>query len=131
MVPNPVIGGGRRASSVSLHPLLAASLQFGSPTAEQFRALRTRIGQIEFGGRDCRSIVVTSPTPGDGKTVTSSNLALRMAQEFHRKVLLIDADLRKGALHRIFGVPARRACPTCWPATCRSRRRSSRSRSST
>ncbi len=104
VVPNPVIGGGRRASSVSLHPLLAASLQFGSPTAEQFRALRTRIGQIEFGGRDCRSIVVTSPTPGDGKTVTSSNLALSMAQEFHRKVLLIDADLRKGALHRMFGV---------------------------
>jgi len=104
VVPNPVLAGGRRARSVTLHPLLAAALEFGSPAAEQFRALRTRIGQVEFGGRDCRSLVVTSPMPGDGKTVTSANLALSMAQEFHRKVLIIDADLRKGALHRMFGV---------------------------
>jgi capsular exopolysaccharide synthesis family protein len=48
---------------------------------------------------------VTSPNKGDGKSLTAANLALTMAQEFQQRVLLVDADLRRPSVHRLFGVP--------------------------
>jgi polysaccharide biosynthesis transport protein len=84
---------------------MVAALQPFSPAAEQFRTLRTRIAQVESAGQR-RIILVTSPGDGDGKTVTVANLALTMAQEFQRQVLLIDADLRKPSIHRQMGVEA-------------------------
>jgi protein-tyrosine kinase len=53
-----------------------------------------------------RIIVVTSPLPGDGKTFTSINLALSMAQERDISVLLIDADVAKRHVSQIFGLDA-------------------------
>lgn len=68
-----------------------------SPLAEAFRALRTN---IEFSSTDkpIRSILITSPGVGDGKTTLSVNLALLLAQG-DRKVLLIDGDLRRPRIH--------------------------------
>jgi capsular exopolysaccharide synthesis family protein len=51
------------------------------------------------------SIVLTSAIPGDGKSMTSANLAVTLALS-GSKVLLVDADLRRGVLHRFFPVPA-------------------------
>ncbi|MEP6918399.1 MAG: CpsD/CapB family tyrosine-protein kinase, partial [Acidobacteriota bacterium] len=51
-------------------------------------------------------IVVTSPNLGDGKSLTAANLAITMAQEFQQRVLLVDADLRRPSVHRMFGVAA-------------------------
>jgi capsular exopolysaccharide synthesis family protein len=82
--------------------LIAALAPF-SPAAEQYRSLRTRIAQIETAGQR-RVILVTSPGAGDGKTVTAANLALTMAQEFQRQVLLVDADLRQARLHDVLGI---------------------------
>jgi len=82
---------------------MVAALQPFSPAAEQFRSLRTRIAQVESAGQR-RVILVTSPGSGDGKTVTSANLALTMAQEFQRQVLLIDADLRNARMHECLGI---------------------------
>jgi protein-tyrosine kinase len=82
---------------------LVAALSPFSPAAEQFRTLRTRIAQVESAGQR-RVILVTSPGTGDGKTVTAANLALTMAQEFQRQVLLIDADLRNARLHECLGI---------------------------
>jgi protein-tyrosine kinase len=82
---------------------MVAALQPFSPAAEQFRTLRTRIAQVESAGQR-RVILVTSPGSGDGKTVTVANLALTMAQEFQRQVLLIDADLRNARLHECLGI---------------------------
>ncbi|MDZ7260653.1 MAG: CpsD/CapB family tyrosine-protein kinase, partial [candidate division KSB1 bacterium] len=50
------------------------------------------------------TIVITSSAPGDGKSFTSSNVAIAMAQQ-KNKVLLVDADLRRGVLHNTFGIP--------------------------
>ena len=75
-----------------------------STAAEQFRLLRTRVKQAERG-RTVRSIVVTSPSKGDGKSLTAANLALVMAQEFHQRVLLIDADFRRPSIAGLFGLP--------------------------
>ncbi len=72
--------------------------------SEAFRALRTHIA---FAGveRDPRVIVLTSARPGEGKSTVAANLAVALAQDGSR-TLLIDADLRRGALAAIFGVPA-------------------------
>ena len=50
-------------------------------------------------------IQITSPGHRDGKTVTALNLALTMAQEFQRRVLVIDADLRRPCVHELLGLP--------------------------
>jgi protein-tyrosine kinase len=74
-----------------------------SLAAEQYRSLRTRVKSAERG-RAMRTIIVTSPNKGDGKTLTAANLALTMAQEFQHRVLLVDADLRRPSVHRLFGI---------------------------
>ena len=70
--------------------------------AECFRGIRTSI-LGEGDGRDPGVIVVASANPGEGKTTVAANLAISMA-ELGRKVLLVDADLRRPRLHQIFGL---------------------------
>jgi hypothetical protein len=86
-----------------LDRLLVAALAPASIAAEQYRALRTRLKRTE-SDRALRTIAITSPAKGDGKSITAANLALTMAQEFQQRVLLLDADLRRPAVHRLFGV---------------------------
>jgi len=94
----------RATASGALDPRLVAALAPQSLAAEQYRSLRTRIARAE-NGRAVRAIVVTSPNKGDGKSLTAANLAITMAQEFQQRVLLVDADLRRPAVHQLFGAP--------------------------
>jgi capsular exopolysaccharide synthesis family protein len=87
----------------TLDPRLIAALSPQAPAAERYRLLRTRIKRAE-NGRNVRAIVVTSPAKGDGKSLTAANLALTMAQEFHQRVLLLDADLRRPSIAALFGI---------------------------
>ncbi len=86
-----------------LNPLLVAGLAPKSLAAEQYRQLRTRLSLSE-GASAVRTVLITSPQKGEGKSITSANLALTMAQELHRRVVLIEADLRKPSLHQLFGL---------------------------
>ena len=81
---------------------LAALLYPRSGAAEAYRTLRTN---IEFAAVDepLRALLVTSSVPGEGKTVTSSNVAIVFAQA-GLDVLLVDADLRRPGLDRIFAL---------------------------
>lgn len=71
-----------------------------SPISEKLRTLRTNI-LFSAVDEEIKTILVTSPTPGDGKSWISANLAVAFAQT-GAKVLLIDADLRKGRQHKVF-----------------------------
>src|SRR5215471_3120555 len=92
-----------RSVSGTLDSRLVAAFAPQSLPAEQYRSLRTRIKASE-NGRVYRTVIVTSPNKGDGKSLTAANLALTMAQEFQQRVLLIDADLRRPSLHHLFGI---------------------------
>jgi capsular exopolysaccharide synthesis family protein len=87
-----------------LHPLLVAGIAPESAAAEQYRSLRTRIAMSE-NGHPLRLLMITSPGKGDGKTLTVANLGLTMAQEFQRRVVIVDSDLRKPQVHSAFGIP--------------------------
>ena len=76
-----------------------------SPISEVFRTLRTNIQFMNTKGK-LKSILITSTLPGEGKSWTASNLAVTFAQA-GKKVVLIDADMRKGRIYSIFGVSPR------------------------
>lgn len=67
---------------------------------EAFRAVRTNLQFTSTADRQ-RTIVITSPAPGDGKTAVACNLAAMVAQG-GRRVLLVDANFRRPAIHGIF-----------------------------
>jgi len=82
---------------------LATLLYPRGPAAEAYRTLRTN---LEFASVDepVKTLLVTSSIPSEGKTTTSGNLAVAFAQA-GRNVILLDADLRKPGVHRLFDLP--------------------------
>ncbi|MEM7800765.1 MAG: polysaccharide biosynthesis tyrosine autokinase, partial [Chloroflexota bacterium] len=78
-------------------------IQPRSPSAEAFRLLRTNLNFFAVD-KQLKRLLVTSAIQGEGKTTTAANLAVVMAQA-GKRVLLVDADLRRPRLHKIFKVP--------------------------
>lgn len=74
-----------------------------SPIAEQYRMLKANF-QSERARKHIKTIVVTSSLNGEGKSVTSLNLALTLARDEQLKVVLVDADLRKSSINKWLGV---------------------------
>lgn len=76
-----------------------------SPVSEAFRSLRTN---LEFSGvdRPLRTILVTSASPGEGKTTVAVNLAASMAQG-GKSVILLDTDMRRPQVHSFLNIPNR------------------------
>jgi capsular exopolysaccharide synthesis family protein len=69
-----------------------------SPFAESFRTLRTSL-LLSAAEKPPKVLVITSATPGDGKTTIAANIAIALAQN-GRRVLLVDADMRSSGLHK-------------------------------
>jgi len=74
-----------------------------SAIGEAYRVLRTNL-QFAAVGRPLRVLLVTSASPSEGKSITSANLAIALAQN-GRRVILVDCDLRKPRLHRVLNLP--------------------------
>ena len=76
-----------------------------SPVSEVFRTLRTNI-QFMSTNKKLKTLLITSTFPSEGKSWVASNLAVTFAQAGN-KVILIDADMRKGRQYTIFGASPR------------------------
>src|SRR6185369_18095467 len=72
---------------------------------EAYRNLRSSLLYMAESGQRPKTLLVTSSIPNEGKSVTAANLAITIANSGSR-VLLVDADLRKGVLHHRFGLPS-------------------------
>jgi len=73
-----------------------------SPSSEAFRTMRASMA-LTPGAREVRVLMITSASPAAGKSLVASNLAIVLAQN-GQKTLLVDADLRRPNLHRAFGL---------------------------
>ena len=70
---------------------------------EQYRRVAALLHDAQ-GVSGIRAIMITSAVPGEGKTLTAANLALTLSESYQKRVLLIDADLRKPTMHKIFQI---------------------------
>jgi len=95
-LPSPQEGGDPR-------PNPTAGREYQTPAAEAYRSLRTNLNYLT-PPRAPHVIVITSALPGDGKTTTTVNLAVTLAHQGQR-VILIDAETRRGTVHEVFGIP--------------------------
>ena len=71
-----------------------------TPVSESYRMLRTNL-QFTTIDQSTQSIMVTSPNPGEGKSITTANLGVIMAQA-NLRTIIVDADLRRPIMHKIF-----------------------------
>lgn len=72
-------------------------------TVDLFRMLRTKVMQ-QMQGAGLRTLAITSPQYGDGKTTIAINLAMSLALDVKQTVLLVDADIRKPSVHEFLGL---------------------------
>jgi capsular exopolysaccharide synthesis family protein len=97
----PVRWGGFDAGVIER---LVVSKTAGPLLVENFRNLAATLLRTQLE-KHVKSVIVTSASPGDGKSHVAVNLALTLSESYRRRVLLIDADLRRPSLHLMFRVP--------------------------
>ena len=73
-------------------------------SVEQYRRLAAAMHELQQE-RDLKTLMVTSALPREGKTLTVTNLALTLSNSYARRVLLIDADLRRPSVHEVLNLP--------------------------
>ena len=108
LLPSVITGARKKTShhkeleSQFIAERLITHLRPKSPISEAYRSLRTQI-QYAKTDKPIRSILVSSPGPGEGKSTSVTNLAIAMAQ-MGSKIMLVDSDLRRPVLHNLFGL---------------------------
>ena len=95
---------------------LVVSEGASSLLVEQFRTLAGTLHRAQLE-KHFKSVIVTSASPGDGKSYVAVNLALTLSASYKRRVLLVDADLRRPSLHALFQVRNSRGLSEALSAT--------------
>lgn len=95
------------------NPYLVAITQPHSPVAEEYKKLKSVVIKLTKGERFLNTIMVTSTLQGEGKSITSLNLAISLAQEYDHTVVLVDADLRRPTTHSYLGIPNKIGLSDC------------------
>jgi len=85
-------------------PRLVSNAATTPLSIEQYRRLAAVMHQAQVD-RGIKTVMVASAFSGEGKSLTASNLALTLSESYRRRVLLVDADLRRPMLHDIFQIP--------------------------
>jgi protein-tyrosine kinase len=102
LTPFELKGGNGKTMNPN-NPCILSNTDPDTPIAEEYRKLKTVILRMTRG-EFRNTVMVTSAISGEGKSVTSSNLALMLAREYGQTVLLIDADLRRPSLQNYLGM---------------------------
>jgi protein-tyrosine kinase len=107
----PVAEQERRAPQTSQlrfggadHDKLVVFAGASATVVEQYRHLAAVLHQAQEAS-GVKSVMVTSALPSEGKTLTAANLALTLSESYQRRVLVIDADLRRPRMHELFALP--------------------------
>lgn len=100
--PSYIIKEIRTKEGVDGH--LVSYLDKHSYLAEQYKVLRTNLYSLS-PQTPLKTIIVTSSQAQEGKTITTSNLAYTLSLDAEKKVVLVDADFRRPAVHKAFGIP--------------------------
>ncbi len=89
---------------VSIDPHIVSATDPRSPIAEQYRILKTNLNSLNLR-HGSKAFMVTSSIGGEGKSVTTANLAITLARQENIKVVLVDADMRRSSIHQWLGIP--------------------------
>ena len=96
--------GAGRSTHRTWDGKLVTDAEVKSVTVEQYRHLAATLHQAQCND-GIKVVMVASALAGEGKTLTAVNLALTLSESYARRVLLIDADLRRPMVHQVFQVP--------------------------
>lgn len=111
-----MFGSKKQNTKSTLARQLITISQPKSVVSEQFRTVRTNIN-FSMPDADLKTLIITSTTPGEGKSTNSSNIAVVYAQS-GKRVLLVDSDMRKPTVHHTFRVPNTRGLSSLLTRQC-------------
>ena len=107
LVRLPQVGadeGLQRRTNPALAGKLVGTPGIPAPVVEQYRKLVATLHHLQLE-RNVRVLMISSAVPAEGKTLTAANLSLTLSESYGRRVLLIDADLRRPTVHQLFDLP--------------------------
>jgi capsular exopolysaccharide synthesis family protein len=102
--PRTTSSGQLGSLDAALDGKLVGSPDTPASVIEQYRRLAASLHELQVD-TGLKTMMVTSAMPREGKTLTVTNLALTLSESYRRRVLLIDADLRRPSLHDVFRLP--------------------------
>lgn len=95
------------------NPYIISLREPGSPVAEEYRKLKSNVVKLTSKNGFMNTMMVTSTLGGEGKSITSLNLAITLSLEYDHTVLLVDCDIRKPSLHRYLNVEPKAGVTEC------------------